>query len=51
MKDECYNKKIEATKLKIARNFKEVEPEELDICVQGNTNLKVFYPHLFKSLL
>lgn len=40
MKDECYNKKIEATKLKIARNFKEVEPEELDICVQGNTNLK-----------
>ncbi|XP_037462102.1 uncharacterized protein LOC119333234 [Triticum dicoccoides] len=40
MKDECYKKKIEATKLKIAKNFKEVQPEEVDICVQGNTNLK-----------
>uniref|UniRef100_A0A8R7QRX5 Uncharacterized protein n=1 Tax=Triticum urartu TaxID=4572 RepID=A0A8R7QRX5_TRIUA len=40
MKDECYKKKIEATKLKITKNFKEVQPEEVDICVQGNTNLK-----------
>ncbi|XBI35805.1 hypothetical protein VPH35_121443 [Triticum aestivum] len=45
MKDECSNKKIEATKLKIARNFKEVEPEELDISTQkqgsGSSNYEL----------
>lgn len=44
MKDECYNNKIETTKIKIARNFKELQSEDFDICVQGNTNLKLFYP-------
>lgn len=40
MKDECYNNKIESTKIKIARNFKELQSEDFDISAQGNTNLK-----------
>lgn len=40
MNDECYNAKIETAKLKIARNFKELQSDNIDISVQGNTNLK-----------
>lgn len=41
MKDACYNKKIEEAKLKITKNFKEIQSKDFDVLLQDNTNQKV----------